>query len=72
MAALDTALAEAIEGLSDEATSALKLVFGRVMGEIACEVVNPAIQAFPALEPDDATWISIAKARAASRASHGL
>ena len=31
------------------------------------EIINPAVYAFPELNPDEGTWIAVAKARAAAR-----
>lgn len=67
MAALDAALHGAIQGLSAEQALAVKRAFGRVMGEIVCELIRPSTRAFPELEPDDATWAAVARARAAQR-----
>lgn len=67
MAALNEALQEAIVGLALQDRENLKRAFGRVMGEVVEEIINPALRAFPELEPDDGTWITIAKARAAAR-----
>lgn len=71
LAALDTALAEAIDGLPVEKAEALKSIFGKVMGQIVVELVNPAIEAFPELEPDSTSWRAIAKSRAAARGNLG-
>lgn len=62
LAALDYALAEAINGLpldhglSDEQIRALKQAFGKAMGEIVDKIINPAVRAFPELEPSQAVW----------------
>ena len=66
MAALNEALREAIAGLTPGQADELKLAFGRVMGELVVEIINPAVRAFPELDPDPATWIAVAKARAAA------
>ena len=63
MAALDVALAKAIEDLPPEKAQSLKSSFGRVLGAIVFELINPTIEAFPELEPNEATWTAIAKAR---------
>lgn len=67
MAALNEALREAIVGLAPQDQENLKRAFGRVMGEVVEEIINPAVHAFPELDPDEGTWIAVAKARAAAR-----
>jgi hypothetical protein len=69
MAALNAALSEAISGLPQPDQDSLKLAFGRAMGKIVTEIINPAIAAFPELEPDPETWKLVAKTRAAARAN---
>jgi hypothetical protein len=69
MAALNDALRKAVIGLSTEDQEKLNRVFGQVMGEVVTEIINPAIAAFPELNPDDATWSAIAKTRAAERST---
>jgi len=68
MAALDHALREAMGGVSLEEQQALKQAFGKVMGEITVELINPAVHAFPELAPDESTWAQVARSRAAARA----
>ncbi len=72
MAALNAALSEAISGLQQSDQENLKLAFGRAMGEIVTEIINPAVAAFPELEPDPETWKLVANARAAARANVSL
>jgi hypothetical protein len=67
MAALDSALRTALDGISQEHSAELKDTFGKVMGEVVLEIINPAIKAFPGLAVDDAAWRQIAIARAAAR-----
>ncbi|HXC39605.1 MAG TPA: hypothetical protein VN667_11740 [Burkholderiales bacterium] len=67
MAALNDALVDAIADINPEQAEELKRVFGDVMAAVVDELINPAIQAFPELDPDDATWRAVAKARAAAR-----
>lgn len=67
MAALNEALQEALVGLTSKQVEDLKLVFGRVMGDLAENIINPAVYAFPELNPDGATWTAVAKARAVLR-----
>lgn len=69
MAALDTALHSALVGISEEDSIGLELTFGKVMGEVVLEIINPAIKAFPELAVDDSTWRVIALAMAAERAN---
>ena len=59
MAALNEALREAIELLPPAQADELKRAFGRVMGDLVEEIINPAIKAFPELDPDPATWIAV-------------
>lgn len=67
MAALDSALRTALDGISQENSTELKDVFGKVMGEVVFEIINPAIKAFPGLAVDDAAWRQIAIAQAVAR-----
>ena len=67
MAALDDGLRQAIVGLSPQQQQDLKGAFGQVMGEITLKLINPAVDAFPELKPDESAWASIAQARAAAR-----
>lgn len=67
MAALDAALSVALVGIAQEDTVELKSTFGKVMGEVVLEIINPAIKAFPELAVDDTAWRNIAIARAAAR-----
>ncbi len=67
MAALDEALKEALVGVTQKQAGELKPAFGRVMGEIAENIINPAIRAFPELDLDADEWTAVAKARAAAR-----
>lgn len=69
MAALNAALSEAIAGFPALDQARMKLSFGRAMAEITMEVINPAVAAFPELEPDEDTWKRVAKARATERAN---
>lgn len=67
VAALDFALAAALAGLSDKEARELKGTFGSLMGEVIDKTINPAVQAFPELAPDIATWSDIARELAARR-----
>ena len=69
MAALNSALSEAIAELSMLHQDELKLVFGRAMAQISTEIINPAVAAFPELEPDENAWAAVAKVRATARAN---
>lgn len=69
MAALNEALREALVGLAPQDQQALKRTFGEVMGEVVEKIINPAVRAFPELEPDEDTWATVAKARAALRSN---
>ena len=68
MAALSAALIDAIVGLPSLDQERLKLNFARAMAEITIEVINPAVAAFPELEPEEDTWKSVARVRATARA----
>ncbi|MBD8879415.1 hypothetical protein IHE49_02850 [Rhodanobacter sp. 7MK24] len=69
MAALDHALNGALEGVPDEFHREIKLGIGRAMSAIMDETINPAIQAYPELNPSKETWVSIAKIRVRARAT---
>lgn len=64
MAALDAALAAALDslpadhGLSDVAIYDLKLAFGKIMGAIIDDIIDPALHAFPELNPSQADWVA--------------
>ena len=68
-AALNEALKEVLAHLPTEAHSDAKIAVGRAIAAILDATVNPAVQAFPQLSPDEATWVSVAKARAAKRSA---
>lgn len=67
MAALNEALREAIDGLPAAQADELKHAFGRIMGDLVEDIINPTVRAFPELDPDPKTWVAVAKARAAAR-----
>jgi len=69
MAALNEALREALVGLAPEHHHDLKQAFGRVMAEVVETLINPAVRAFPELEPSEDLWRTVAIARASARAS---
>jgi hypothetical protein len=69
MAALNEALREALVGLNAEDQHELKQTFGHVMAEIVDTLINPAVRAYPSLDPSDDTWLSVVRARAAARAN---
>lgn len=62
LAALNHALAMALDslpadhGMSIDQLNDVKRKFGAVMAEIIESIIGPAIQAFPELEPSQATW----------------
>lgn len=68
IAALNEALREVLMQLPTEAHADLKHSVGRAVAAILEETVEPAIREYPQLEPDDQTWMDVAKARAAQRA----
>jgi hypothetical protein len=67
VAALNEALRDALIDLPPESHSEVKLAIGRAMSAVLDETVNPAVQAYPELRPDEDTWIAIARTRAAAR-----
>jgi len=67
MAALNEALRKAIVDVPPDQVDAFKLAFGRIMGDLVEDIINPAIEAFPGLDVSEAEWIAIAKARAKER-----
>ena len=67
IAALNTALMYALVGIPEEGSAELKLAFGKAMGEVIFEIINPAICSFPELAVDETTWSAIARARAGQR-----
>lgn len=69
VAALDGALAAALDGLSDEEARELKGGVGPLTTEVIDKIINPAVRAFPELAPDSATWTEVARERAARRAT---
>lgn len=69
VAALNDALIAALVDLSPERESELKRAFGEAMATVLEVTVNPAVHAFPELNPDKATWIAVARARASARAA---
>jgi len=71
MAALDDALAIAIDSLPESEHRELKLAIGRAMSAIMDETINPAVRAFPELAPSEDTWRSVVKERVNSRATRG-
>lgn len=68
-AALNEALKEVLLNLPPEKHQDIKLAVGKAMAAVLDETVNPAVQAFPELEPDEKTWAAVAKASAAKRAA---
>ena len=69
VAALNAALAGALVDAPQDSHREIKHAIGRAMSAVLDETVNPAVRAYPELDPDDETWIAIAKARAAARAA---
>jgi hypothetical protein len=60
VSALNEALKTALAGLPPESGREIKHIVGRAMATVLDETVHPAVQAFPELEIDSATWIAIA------------
>jgi hypothetical protein len=69
MAALDNALLVAIGSAPEESHREMKLAVGRAMSAIMDETINPAIRAYPELDPTDEIWREVVKARVSSRAA---
>jgi len=65
VAALDFSLAQAMtapgadHGLSDEQLEGLKRLFALAMGEVIDRLINPAVRAFPELEPSQEIWAAV-------------
>ncbi|MCW2291796.1 hypothetical protein M2262_001846 [Pseudomonas sp. BIGb0408] len=69
MAALDQMLIQTLKYLPATQHADIKLVTGRLMGAVAKETIEKAITAFPELNPDDETWISVAISKGLERSS---
>ncbi len=69
VAALDAALPAAVAGLPVERATALKHLFGNLMGEVIDHVIQPAVRSFPELALDESTWRAVAGERARIRSS---
>ncbi len=69
MAALDDALANALATIPDTAHKEVRHAVGRAMAAIMGEVIGPAVQAFPALEPSEAVWREAVEQRVSARAA---
>lgn len=67
ISALGFALNEALVGISSENARALKIAVGYAMGEIALEIIIPAMQAFPEFELNESGWTEVARLRACAR-----
>jgi hypothetical protein len=71
MAALNQGLRDALLGLPEQSHADLKMMFGRLMAQIAETLIDKPIAQYAELEPDEATWSSVATGRAAARAAAG-
>lgn len=69
MAALDQMLTQTLKYLPATQHAEIKLVTGRLMGAVTKETIDRAITAFPELNPDDETWISVAISKGLGRSS---
>lgn len=58
-------------GFALQDQQSIRLLFAQVMAEIADQIINPAVRAFPELDPDDVTCPTVIKTRAMRRA-HGV
>ncbi|MBA4341242.1 MAG: hypothetical protein C0423_03710 [Methylibium sp.] len=67
MAALDHALAQALESAPQAAHAAMKLAIGQAMSAIMEATLQPAIRSFPELNPTDARWREVVCERLAAR-----
>lgn len=68
-AALNEALKNVLLDLPPEKHQDIKFAIGKAIAGVLDETVNPAVEAFPELEPDEKTWTAVAKASAAKRAA---
>jgi hypothetical protein len=69
VAALNAALADAITDIPVDRQQEIKRAVGHAMAAVLDATVESAVRAYPELEPDDATWAAVARARAARLAS---
>ncbi len=69
VAALDAALPAALAGLQAEQATALKHLFGNLMGEVIDHVIQPAVRSFPELALDESKWQAVAGERARIRST---
>src|SRR5690242_21057984 len=58
-----TTLFRSLEGVPNEFHREIKRGIGRAMSAIMDETINPAIQAYPELNPSKETWATVAKTR---------
>lgn len=69
LAALNDLLAEALPHLPEAQREDLTRIAGKAMGLIVTDLINPAVAAFPELEPDRDAWKELARAKALKRAA---
>lgn len=69
MAALDQMLIHTPKYLPATQHDGIKRITGRLMGAVAMETINQAIKAFPELNPDEETWVSVAISKGLGRSS---
>jgi hypothetical protein len=69
VAALDAALLDALAEAPPNDHHEIRIVLGRAMVAVLDETVNPAVSAYPELDPDEKTWREVVRARAAARAA---
>jgi hypothetical protein len=67
VAALDTALADALADAPEDSHPEIKLAIGRAMAAVLDATVNLAVRSYSDLELSEEAWVAIAKARAAAR-----
>lgn len=67
VAALDTALADALADAPEDSHPEIMLAIDRAMAAVLDATVNLAVRSYPELEPSEEAWVATAKARAAAR-----
>lgn len=67
MGALDSALANVLVHLPEDAHLEVKRVVGHVMGNVLFETVRKAISAYPELEADNDAWAEVIRQRLEAR-----
>ena len=68
VAALNAALVDVLANLPADQHEKAKREVGRAMAAVLERTVEPAVNAYPELEPDESTWAEVARTKAAMRA----